>query len=58
MGWESDVWRRRDDDRVGSGLRERRVEGDTLRQKRGGKRMSDGREKGDLDDQVNHCSLS
>lgn len=58
MGWESDVWRRRDDDRVGGGLRERRVEGDTLRQKRGGKRMSDGRKKGDLDDQVNHCSLS
>lgn len=52
------MWRRRDDDRVGIGLRERRVEGNALRQKRGGKRMSDGREKGDLDDQVNHCSLS
>lgn len=51
------MWRRRDDDRVGSGLRERRVEGDALRQKRGGKRISDGREKGDLDDQVNRCSL-
>lgn len=50
LGREKDVWRGHDDDSEGSGRRERRVEGDVLRQRRGGKRMSDGQRRGDLED--------